>query len=224
MRKLYIVEEHHHVLPFWAETAGAEPLDFILTLDHHTDVLPAFSRMEDPPEIDRSQPERAVSQLRHDEHIDWALRAGIMKRSIIIAHENFTEPAHPAMTVIRPEIWPETQAVLDSAPEAYAAAGSVLETGYLRGALQGIDLSGKYILDLDLDNFLSMRSVQPEDPSFFLELAAHAEGVSVSMERIWQKILRLRGETLDSETVLNELNALFRRNKLEFSETHCIVP
>ena len=71
-----VVEEHHQVLPFWAATAGNGTLDFILTLDHHTDVLPAFSRMETKPEIDRNNPEKAILQLRHDEHIDWALRAG----------------------------------------------------------------------------------------------------------------------------------------------------
>ena len=203
-----IVEEHHQVLPFWAEIAGDGPLDFILTLDHHTDVLPAFSRLENKPEINRSEPEKAVVLLRHDEHIDWALRAGIMKEAIILSHENFTEPAHPAMRVICPELWPETQAILNSEPAAVSAAEKVLEPEYLQYAVFRNDLSKNYILDIDLDNFLCEKALHPEKPEFFLELANHAKGISISMERDWQRILRLKGETFTSNDILSMLETL----------------
>ena len=208
MKPYCIVEEHHQVLPFWKKIADSRPLDFILTLDHHTDVLPAFSRLDEKPEIDREQPEKAVTMLRHDEHIDWALRAGIMKRAIILSHENFTTPAHSSMKVICPESWPETQAVLNSEPEAVIAAASVLETEYLSNALAGEDLSGNYILDIDLDNFLCAKALMPEDPAFFLKLVENSAGISISMERDWQKILRLRGETLNSDDILSMLGTL----------------
>ena len=203
-----VVEEHHQVLPFWAEIAGDGTLDFILTLDHHTDVLPAFSRLENKPEINRSEPEKAVVLLRHDEHIDWALRAGIMKEAIILSHENFTEPAHPAMRVICPELWPETQAILNSEPAAVSAAEKVLEPEYLQYAVFRNDLSKNYILDIDLDNFLCEKALHPEKPEFFLELANHAKGISISMERDWQRILRLKGETFTSNDILSMLETL----------------
>lgn len=203
-----IVEEHHQVLPFWAEIAGDGTLDFILTLDHHTDVLPAFSRLENKPEINRSEPEKAVVLLRHDEHIDWALRAGIMKEAIILSHENFTIPAHPAMRVICPELWPETQAILNSEPAAVSAAEKVLEPEYLQYAVFRNDLSKNYILDIDLDNFLCEKALHPEKPEFFLELANHAKGISISMERDWQRILRLKGETFTSNDILSMLETL----------------
>ena len=203
-----IVEEHHQVLPFWAEIAGNGTLDFILTLDHHTDVLPAFSRLENKPEINRSEPEKAVVLLRHDEHIDWALRAGIMKEAIILSHENFTEPAHPAMRVICPELWPETQAILNSEPAAVSAAEKVLEPEYLQYAVFRNDLSKNYILDIDLDNFLCEKALHPEKPEFFLELANHAKGISISMERDWQRILRLKGETFTANDILSMLETL----------------
>ena len=208
MKPFCIVEEHHQVLPFWSKIAGDGLLDFTLTLDHHTDVLPAFSRMDEKPEINRCDAEGAVSLLRHDEHIDWALRAGIMKRAIILSHENFTDPAHPAMKVICPELWPDTQAVLNSEPEAVLAAGNVLETEYLKQALSGEDLSGKYILDIDLDNFLCAKALTPADSSFFRGLVENAAGISISMERDWQKILRLKGETLSSDDILSMLEKL----------------
>ena len=203
-----VVEEHHQVLPFWAEIAGDGTLDFILTLDHHTDVLPAFSRLENKPEINRSEPEKAVVLLRHDEHIDWALRAGIMKEAIILSHENFTEPAHPAMRVICPGLWPETQAILNSEPAAVSAAEKVLEPEYLQYAVFRNDLSKNYILDIDLDNFLCEKALHPEKPEFFLELANHAKGISISMERDWQRILRLKGETFTSNDILSMLETL----------------
>ena len=203
-----IVEEHHQVLPFWAEIAGDGTLDFILTLDHHTDVLPAFSRLENKPEINRSEPEKAVVLLRHDEHIDWALRAGIMKEAIILSHENFTIPAHPAMRVICPELWPETQAILNSEPAAVSAAEKVLEPEYLQYAVFRNDLTKNYILDIDLDNFLCEKALHPEKPEFFLELANHAKGISISMERDWQRILRLKGETFTSNDILSMLETL----------------
>ena len=203
-----IVEQHHQVLPFWSETAGNTPLDFILTLDHHTDILPAFGSLETPPVIDREDPFSAVELLRHDEHIDWALKAGIMKRAIILSHENFTEPAHPAMKVICPEIWPGTQEILNSSPEAVAAAEKVLESDYLKTALREEDLSGSYIVDIDLDNFLCAKALLPDDPEFFLVLIRNAKGISISMERDWQKILRLKGETLTSGTILSMLESL----------------
>ncbi|MBR2440312.1 MAG: UPF0489 family protein [Lentisphaeria bacterium] len=206
-----IVEEHHQVLPFWTETAGNGTLDFILTLDHHTDVLPAFSRLETKPEIDRMNPEKAVLQLRHDEHIDWALRAGIMNRALILSHENFTEPAHPAMMVICPELWPDTQAILNSEPSAVSAAEKVLEPEYLQYAVTGDDLKKSYILDIDLDNFLCKKALRPERPEFFLELVNHAKGISISMERDWQRILRFRGETLTSDDILSMLESLIRQ-------------
>lgn len=222
MIPLFVVEQHHQVLPFWDRISRVTPLDFILTLDHHTDVLSAFSRMEEKPEIDRDSVFEAVDALRHDEHIDWALRAGIMKRSIILSHENFSRPANPAMKVVCPDIWPDTQSILNSVPEAIRAAGSVLETKYLSSALSGEDLRGNYILDIDLDNFLCEKSLEPDDPSFFFMLAQNAKGISVSMERDWQKILRLKGETVTSEDVLQKLKTLL--SFLEISESCCIVP
>ena len=203
-----IVEQHHQVLPFWKKTADLHHLDFILTLDHHTDVLPAFSRLDIPQAIIREEVETAILELRHDEHIDWALRAGIMERAIILSHENFTEAAHPAMQVICPEIWPETQEILNSSPEAVSAAGKVLEPDYLQSAVSKEMLNLNYILDIDLDNFLCEKALLPDDPSFFRKLAKNSKGISISMERDWQRILRLQGETLDSERILSMLETL----------------
>ena len=211
MPKLFVGEQHHEVLPFWAEIAGNGTLDFILTLDHHTDILPAFSRLEQKPEINRSEPEKAVELLRHDEHIDWALRAGIMKRSIIISHEIFTEPAHPAMSVICPEIWPEPQAVLNSEPEAFTAASSVLETNYLQSALDGFEWNGRYILDIDLDYFKGEKSIQPQNTDVFADMIRQASAVTISRETDWVRLLNMDfNRALNSDYFQNHLLSMIR--------------
>ena len=207
-----IVEQHHQVLPFWKEIAEQCHLDFILTLDHHTDVLPAFSRIQSKPAITLDCAEQAVLQLRHDEHIDWALQAGIMDQAIILSHENFTVPAHPAMKVICPEIWPDTQDILNSTPAAVDAAQKVLEPAYLKRAVHEEDLNRNYILDIDLDNFLCAKALQPDDPSFFRALAGNAKGISISLEQDWQRILRLQGETLNTAQILFMLESLIGQN------------
>ena len=99
-------------------------------------------------------------------------------------------------------------------PNNYTASrvADVLETEYLSNALSGEDLSGKYILDIDLDNFLCAKALMPEDPAFFLNLVEHSAGISISMERDWQKILRLKGESLNSDDILSMLGTLIGEN------------
>ena len=89
-----------------------------------------------------------------------------------------------------------------------SAAEKVLEPEYLQLAVSAEDLEKNYILDIDLDNFLCRKALHPENTEFFQELAKHAKGISISMERDWQRLLRLRGETLTSDDVLSMLETL----------------
>lgn len=106
-KKVYVVHAHHHVFPAWAEQRLALGEPFVLvTLDHHTDTREAFIGFacqqspwdeakrkevlaeratwlgwEDPSEV-----LAAVQLLRHDEHIDAAARAGILRAAFCIQH------------------------------------------------------------------------------------------------------------------------------------------
>ena len=156
---LALVEQHHHVLLPWARHVRRTGQScHAVTLDHHTDVLPAFSRSGTKGNFDFSSDEAvcsALSLLRHDEHIDWALRAGILHSARILSHENFTECAHPGMTVSRDRIWPDVQEILDGTERARSAAEQVLETEYLERQIP--EVPSPLILDLDLDNFYADR-------------------------------------------------------------------
>ncbi len=207
---LALVEEHHHVLIPWTRLARRTGRRYhVLTLDHHTDVLPAFSRSETKGAFDFSTENSvlsALSLLRHDEHIDWALRAGVLQSARILSHENFTVCAHPSMSVSRDGIWPEPQEILDGSERAVSAAEQVLETEYLQRQLPSVP--EPLILDIDLDNFLCERAMRPRDPSCFLELAERAELITVSLERDWVRCLRFRGETITAESLFEGLLAL----------------
>lgn len=99
-KKVYIVEEHHHVLLPWAserEQLGIAP--HVLTLDHHTDTLPEYTHYDETHEtphekrIDRRDPrqiEAALKDLRHDEHFDFAIRNDIISCNDLLPRELLT--------------------------------------------------------------------------------------------------------------------------------------
>ena len=209
--KTALVSEHHHVLLPWCRFARKTGLRcHAVTLDHHTDVLPAFGRSEYKGDFDFSSDAsvlRNLPFLRHDEHIDWALRAGVLETALILSEENFTGPAHPAMRISCDPVWPDPQSVLNGTPEAVSAAEQVLESGYLSRQIG--EIPHPLILDLDLDYFLCEKALHPADDSFFRRLVEEAELITVSLERDWQKILRLPGETLTSDSIFRHLQENF---------------
>ena len=95
---LEVVPLHHEVLRAWCRhRREVEFPPVAVTFDHHTDTLPAFSRAASS-EAERESwitefdwrsdvsVETALQRLRHDEHLDLALRGGVISGSIVIAH------------------------------------------------------------------------------------------------------------------------------------------
>ncbi len=207
---LALVEQHHHVLLPWTRLARRTGRKYhAVILDHHTDVLPAFSRSGKQGIFRFGTDEEVLAELsflRHDEHLDWALRAGVLESVRILSHEDFTPCAHPAMTVCRDGIWPDVQEILDGSDRARLAAEQVLESACLKRQIP--EIPDPLILDIDLDCFLCERALQPRDPSYFLTLAERAELITVSLERDWVRCLRFRGETITAEALFERLLAL----------------
>lgn len=207
--RVYEVEDHHHVLLPWAKERArlGVPLH-ILTLDHHTDTLPAFTHYNEnhdqPHAVEGLTTEEAIPDMRHDEHFDFAVRTGLICSAAIFSHVNFSIGVNPAVTIVHD---PPTE---DRLEEYYA---QVLETEFLRKNLLRAPLpSGvPYILDIDLDCFKGVASVQPEDPGLFLELARNAVAVTVSRERDWVRLLNLDYGRLEYPFFLERLYALLRQ-------------
>lgn len=192
-KKVNIVEDHHFALFPWAEAAAQlpEPL-FILTLDHHTDTLPAFTHYK---EVNNGKTHKllynwkepaelgeALEEMRHDEHFDFAVRNGIIRGGAIFSHVNFAVDVNPALKIVH--FPPE-----EGREEEYYS--ETLESSFLEKNLAMIHLARPYILDIDLDVFKGEKSIAPDDPSVFYQLIRDAEEITVCRERDWVRLLNL---------------------------------
>jgi len=210
-RHIYIVEDHHHVLVPWMDFREKSGKPFVsLTLDHHTDVLPADSRCAF--DLTHDNLMKSLALLRHDEHLDWAVKSGIIERALIVSHENFTNPANPQLQVICDPDWPDSQEILNSSDKAREMASKVLESEFLTKQLSAANIpsDATLVLDIDLDYFLTAAALSPKAPELFLSLVRRSPIITISMEREWVKILRLKGENISSESILAELLQLIR--------------
>ncbi len=209
--EIAVVDEHHQVLCHWARLHRESGRRLaVLTLDHHTDVLPAYgSRPQAGFCFSPEGVELAVAALHHDEHLDWALRSGICASCTVIAHENFTPCAHDAMEVICDPGWPEAAEIFAGSERARRMAERVLEADFLRSQLARSRFWGTGdampVLDIDLDYFLTLRALDPADASVWMELVRNAALITVSRERDWVRILRLPGENWDADGLLEQL-------------------
>lgn len=212
-RQVYVVGEHHHVLLPWAEFRKKTDKPFIsLTLDHHTDVLPAGTQCSFDFH-DEKNLLKSVSELRHDEHLDWAVRSGIIERAVVISHENFTTPANPNLQVICDPSWPDTQEILNSSNKTRETASKVLESDFLTRQLSAANISSDatIVLDIDLDYFLTADALKPKQPDVFLSLVKRSPIITISLEKDWVNILRLKGEDITSDSILSELLELISK-------------
>ena len=192
-KRVSIVEDHHHTLFPWAEvSARLEKTPFILTLDHHTDTLPAFTHYREVNEgkahkllynwKDPAELGEALEEMRHDEHFDFAVKNGIIKGGAIFSHVNFAIDVNPALKIIH--FPPE-----EGREEEYYS--ETLEKEFLEKNLGMIHLVSPYILDIELDVFKGEKSIAPEDPSLFYRLIREAEEITISRERDWVRLLNL---------------------------------
>lgn len=211
-KAVYLVEDHHHVLLPWREICGElGVLPHVLTLDHHTDTLPAFTHFNEvngcchPLHI---PVEEALCDLRHDEHFDFAVRNGIIRSATIFSHVNFAVDVNPALTIVHDPPADDTAETLEN----YYAA--ILESDFLRRNLQQAPLPHgvPYILDIDLDCFKGIRSIMPEDPGVFQQLVRNASAVTICRERDWVRLLNLDFGKLQYGFFLEKLLLLIRNS------------
>ena len=203
-KSVYLVEDHHHALLPWAyerDRLGIAP--HVLTLDHHTDTLPAFTHYDETHEKPHEKQianhgaealENALKDLRHDEHFDFAIRNGIIASATIFSHVNFSREVNPAIRIIHD---PPPDDKLETLARYYARA---LETEFLSANLERAPLPHglPFILDIDLDYFKGEKSIKPEDSSLFRELIRKSAVITIARERDWVRLLNMDyGKTPD---------------------------
>jgi hypothetical protein len=210
MSKIFTAENHHEVLPFWADyrrNGGEMPV--VLTIDHHTDVVRAFrddSRIVSPGTwSDAESVQCAVEELKHDEHFDWAVRAGLIKSAYIASHTCATTPANEALHICCDPAWPDENVFFQDTETYRKLADSVLESDYLYRQFGEIEQYGKFIFDIDCDCILCEKSLHPSDGTLLSQLLKRSVLITISLESDWVRLLKLPGEKLTSQEIAEKL-------------------
>lgn len=222
-RRAYLFEDHATALLPWAfiQKQHKAPLKLI-TLDHHTDANSAYLRDNfsqvgrDLQAIEELRRQRitnidvsklhsvteALKGLYHDEHIDLALRLGIIDKAFVIQHEH---------AVLLPE-WAERHIVVlpvaaDS--DQRVLYDAVLEDEFLTERLHQLNpnfsISGDdYILDIDLDVFKTQAALEPMQHQVFDQLVANAKGITIATEPNWVRRLFM-DSPMSTEAMLAQL-------------------
>ena len=209
-----VSDYHHEALELWSMVKRNMP-DIpvsLITLDHHTDVVAAFRQQEQVSADAWKSPERvsdAISRLKHDEHIDWAIKSGLLAKAVVIAHVNATPPADERITVLHDSRFPDEFTQLNEPQKAFHLTSGILDDDFLIPLLGDIP-EGKFILDIDCDNFVCRQALFPEKHLLWHKLIKNACAITVSKESDYVRILKLRGEDISGESIADHLLELFK--------------
>ena len=103
-KRVYIAESHHHIIREWFRYRGRGL--HLLSFDYHTDFHEAFIRKSGAPSanfaysskrhhlyLEKHLPckdvEAAIKDLENDEHIDFALRSGMIEKAFVFSHDEY---------------------------------------------------------------------------------------------------------------------------------------
>lgn len=188
-----VVKLHHQVLLPWCRYRRSHPPCQVLTLDHHTDVLDSGLTVSEFDFSDAAA-RRAIAALRHDQHLVFALKHGIIAKSIVISHYSFTPYDCADMEVVSDQTWPPMQTMLNDPAAFRPFADRVLESDFLEKMLAqtSFDPGQPFILDVDLDYLLTRRALAPQDDRVLQSLLAKAALITVSLESDWVRLLAIK--------------------------------
>lgn len=229
--KCFVVEHHHHVLSAWAHYRNAsQEAPVLVTIDHHTDTSAAFrAELAGLPERDyeslkktwleeasftRPQSiEVAIHRLRHDEHIQFAIDAGIISAAFVIAQNAMTTGV---------DVFNSHKICCYEVSEK--DWDRIIESEFLDNALAHFKkISGEagfsqwnedrpIIFDIDLDAFKTKKSIRPDCSRTLSGLASQAGLVTIATEPDF--VLNCAIESgVNSEFLLKELQSLLQLAK-----------
>lgn len=220
MKKMYVCKDHHRVLLPWAWTRRSHQKLNLLTLDHHTDTIEAFCHYlyhhkdEALDELiaqidfhDDAAIRRAIAKLRNDEHIDTAIRCGILQKAFVISYagmsdnppsNEFTEMTRNVETFARVALGQIPRLMDRTYPDAnlytvgtdgYLSDENGVSDEFLKMMLSKASTMGgfdimqtEFILDIDLDYFHSYESFKRSDLTVFRHLLSAATAITIATE------------------------------------------
>lgn len=223
----------------------------LLTLDHHTDTRPPFDnhcywtvhpgpgmvQNRNTVAIDamaggllrnltwttKASVNRAIVNLKHDEHIRTAIAADILSRAFVINTDgsNRADPVgHVYETYSGCAAIACPKAIHDDECER-SRADQALESWHLNHEIAELDAKARangepgvgeapYVLDIDLDYFHTEKAIAPKDPATFYQLVQNALAITVATEPACVRDLRLPGSNITAKSLLANMLQLIK--------------
>lgn len=215
-KKVFFTNSHEQVLQAWYDVWNKRGRFNVLSFDNHTDLHKAFLRFafwkfknansRDPSEaelndainqrveqIDLSKQETisaAIHDLKHDEHIDCALRMGLVERFFLnlgrMGHGQVD--ARVKMFHFNPCLPNCLKAPHDDDCEV-EKANIVIESRILAPRIMEIEKTigelhkSPLVVDIDLDFFNTSTSLHPNDATSWLKILKSATAISIAREQ-----------------------------------------
>jgi hypothetical protein len=252
-KNIYIVESHNQVLEAWETCKHLN----VFSLDYHTDTKEAFHtysywradseiksgeqrnfevRKQELTEMKMSQYQKKQStikkinnNLRHDEHIDFAVKTNMVNTAFILSKNKNPRSSNPRVYLADgPEPY-KNQRIIEYSPSCipscpkeshdemchriradYSLEDLVLQDAIDQAKFLIPSFFDNFILDIDCDYFNTKKSLYPEDFTCFKSLIRQSEFITIALEPECVKICRLRDSNLTSKIILEGLISLIQ--------------
>ena len=200
--EIRVHELHHHVLVSWAELK--KDLPSVITFDHHTDILKAFSRYcaNNPYPADAGEELTSdIELLQHDEHFDYAIKYNLISSALIVSHTPAVTEVCKNLQVLYNGDFAEDEPLNSEKFRRYADCA--LEDDFLEQFLPYFPQEN-YILDIDCDYFKTEKSLKPAKNCIFRSLMRNARMVTFSREADWVRLLTFENmQTFTPEYIID---------------------
>lgn len=211
-KRVFFCEKHQEVLAAWVEVYREAGVPLVLvTFDHHVDLRDAFQnfayhkllgkgeeqdlkreRAARVASIDISCDEsisKAIKQLKHDEHIDCAIRLGVFSKVFVSLGWDKVNFNHPGAELFNYEpCWSGCEKNIHDDECNDRRADLVIDDSTLRERLEKLENAVgsldrvNYILDIDLDVFSTFGSIEPNRCDAFHKIIRYSKAITVARE------------------------------------------
>jgi len=247
-KEVYVYGSHNRVLEAWVVGDRQN----VFSLDYHTDTRQAFEsysywradsevkagsstnhefRKKELTDLKiRQYLESQVTlaqvndNLKHDEHLDFAVRTGLIKKAFILSTSRNEKSSNPCVHLACGQEEYEDQPLIEFSPLCIPGctkmnhdrdcftlrADCSIEDLFLNPAVRQakrFDSSffNNYILDIDCDYFNTEKSLYPDEIGTFQNLIRNSDFVTIALEPECVKICRQDGSKLNSDIILSRL-------------------
>lgn len=235
---VFIVDRHHEVLPAWVKACRDYQVALpLITFDYHTDLRLMFGsyssanggvgvisreklyqlaneRLAEVDINDEDSVASAVADLRHDEHIDCAIKLGLISHAYVSLGWYEQKSDYPNATLFNydPCVPGCTNENHGSESCAIRRADLVIDDSVLAPRLseisKSIDLEiDPYILDIDIDVFSTCAAISPPSASEFHRLICNAAVITVAREKSCVEEYGIGGGCLEEGLTVEYLEA-----------------